>query len=332
MVTTLPSRTRVVDDMFVDTWELIRAETIDNILTATPVWALLQDAGCMTKQVGGHVISRTIKHGKTTATAVAKGDTLPQGEPELETAAFWTFRNIASHVQRDLLDDVANAGEHKIKDYVTKRLNDAIQAMKEDYEAALFATEVALETGKEIQGLNDIVPITLTNGNPAATGTNTYGKIDRDNSWWQPNYKAVTANPEVNLLSDMKNFYNTISAHRMDATPTHIVMNQTHYEIYEEFALDQSQIIKDESTRLADLGFDVLRFKGKPLMWSANITANQNMFLNTRFIEVVYDPGLWFHMTEFKPVPLMTTRIAHILSRCNVICTQLRNQGRYGYT
>lgn len=331
-MTTLPTRTRVIDDTFVEVWEDIRAEAIDNILTATPVTALLMEAGCMVKQVGGHTITRTIKYGKGSATAISKGDTLPQGEPQLETMGIWTFRNVATHVQADLLDDTANAGPHKIKDYVKKRLSDATQAMKEDYEAALFATEVALETGKEIQGLNDILPITQTNGVAAATGTNTYGKIDRNNSWWQPKYKAVTANPEVNLLSDMKNFFNTISAHRSDAAPTHIVMNQTHFEIYEEFALDASQIIKDESTYLADLGFEVLRFKKRPVVWSANMTASQNMFLNTRFIEWVYDPNLWFHMTEFKPIPLQTTRIAHIISRCNILCTQLRNQGRYGYT
>ncbi|KKM85132.1 hypothetical protein LCGC14_1292080 [marine sediment metagenome] len=331
MVTTLPSRTRILDDAFAEVWELIRAETIDNILTATPVWALLQDAGVFTKQVGGNTISRTIKHGKVTSTAVAKGDTLSQGEPELETVAFWTPRNIAVHVQRDLLDDVANAGAYKIKDYVKKRLDDAIQSLKEKYEADLFGTIVLLETGKEIQGLDDMIPLDDANGKPGSTGTATYGKIDRNNDWWQPVYKALTANPEVNLLSDMKNIYNTISAHRLDATPTNIVMTQTHFEIYEEFALDQSQIIKDESTRLADLGFEVLRFKGKPVMWSANQTASQMLFLNTRFIEVVFDPNLWFHMTNFKDIPLMTRRIAHILSRCNVISTQLRNQGRLGH-
>jgi len=331
MATTLPSRTRLIDDKFAEVWELIRAETIDNIMSATPVWALLMDAGTFTKQVGGDTITRTIKYGKTTVTAVDKNSVLPQGEPELETVAIWRPRNVATHVQRNLLDDTANAGEYKIKDYVTKRINDAVQAMKEDYESALFGTIVTDETGLEIQGLNDMIPLDNANGAPAATGTATYGKLDRNNTWWQPQYKAQSANPETNLLSDMKTFYNTIGNNRADSNPTHIVMTQTQHEIYEEFALDQSQIIKDETTRLADLGFSVLRFKGVPVMWSADQAADQMLFLNTNFIEVVYDPGLWFQMTNFKDIPFSTNRIAHILSRCNVINTQPRNLGRLGH-
>jgi len=49
--------------------------------------------------------------------------------------------------------------------------------------------------------------------------------------------------------------------------------------------------------------------------------------LTTQFIDVVYDPRLWFDMTEFKPIPLQAERIAHILSTCNVVCSQLRRQG-----
>ncbi len=50
-----------------------------------------------------------------------------------------------------------------------------------------------------------------------------------------------------------------------------IVCDQNSFEIYEDFALDASQIIKDESTKMADLGFEVLRFKGKPMIWTPNI-------------------------------------------------------------
>ena len=99
-------------------------------------------------------------------------------------------------------------------------------------------------------------------------------------------------------------------------------------EIYEDFALDRTQIVK--GGRLADLGYEELKFKGKSLVWSDNVTAGTMLFLNTEFIEVVYDPEVWFEMTAWKPIPLQTERIAHIICTMNLICTQLRRQGWLG--
>ncbi|MEK0325385.1 MAG: hypothetical protein QQN63_06735, partial [Nitrosopumilus sp.] len=113
---TLPSLTRTIDDAFVTTWYEIREEAIDNILNATVIWAALMGAGSFTPQVGGQFITRTIVHGEQAAVDVARGDTLPQGEPELETMARWTWRYIATHVQRSVFDDQINNGPSKIKD------------------------------------------------------------------------------------------------------------------------------------------------------------------------------------------------------------------------
>ncbi len=83
---------------------------------------------------------------------------------------------------------------------------------------------------------------------------------------------------------------------------------------------------------MADLGFEVLRFNGKPMIWTPSMTANHMLMLTTDFMEFVYDPNMWFSMTEWKPIPLQTTRIAHILSAGNLISDQLRRHGRLEYS
>jgi hypothetical protein len=317
---TLPEFTRTIDNSFVTTWYEIRPEAIDNILTANVIWAALMGAGTLKTQVGSEIITRTIRYGTSDASAVKKGDVLSQGEDELETMAIWKWRYLATHVQRSLFDDQVNNGKSKIKDLVGLRLAAAREALEAKLEERTLAAEVTDETGKEIQGLNDLVP------SFANRATGTYGGISRSNSWWQSKYKALSANPEVNLLADMKNLYNTIHANQ--SPPNLLVTTQAMFELYEDFALDKSQLIKDESTRLADLGFEVLRFKGKPLVWAPNMTDDNMLMLNMNYIEVVHDPSLWFDMTEWKPIPLQGERIAHILSTCNIIGTQPRRHGR----
>jgi len=345
MATSLPSLTRRVDDFFTNTWFEIRAEAIDNILDATNVWAALKGAGTFVRQVGGEYITRTIRYGESTRKAVKKGSTFEQGEPELKTWAKWNWKYTSAHVQRDAFDDQKNAGKFQIASLVADRLGAARDALTQGYETDLFRHTDETEAAHDyIQGLGDVVPIYAH----IKTTDGTYGGITRpsaftaeangvyvatsteQNPWWAPKYKALTTPKEVNLLSDMKKLYNSCANNQ--SPPNLIIADQTLFELYEDFAVDASQIIKDESTMLADLGFDVFRFKGKPMIWSPNAynsTDSENMmyFLNMNFIEMVYDPNMWFDMTEWKNIPLQGVRIAHILSANNLITTQPRRHG-----
>jgi hypothetical protein len=340
MTTTLSSLTRTIDNAFMHTWYTIREEAMDNILNATVVWAVLNNSGCMKAQVGGEFITRTIRYGEHPAVELERGDTLPQGEHEYETMAIWTWRTLGTHVQRSLWDDQKNAGPDKIKDLVGTKIQAARDGLEQKFETSNHNAHQSGETEKRIQGLNDLVP-------PFASATTgTYGRIARasaftglpngvqvgsgTNAWWASKYlNGTLANVEDDLLTDMKKLYNSI--HNNQSPPNLILTTQELFELYEEYALDISQIIKDESTRLADLGFEVLRFKGKPLVWTPGVAANTMKFLNTDYIEFVYDPNYWFDMTDWKPVPLGTDRIAHIVCFGNMISDQLRRHGELAY-
>lgn len=337
-MTTLPTYTRTLDDDFVSTWYEIREEAIDNILSATVVWSALIGAGCMTPQVGGEIITRTIRYGEASASDVAKGDSMSTSEPKLETMAIWYWKYIATNVQRSTFDDQKNNGPSKIKDYVGSRLTAARDALEQKFETNMHGTFKSVETGKIFQGLNDMVP------ELANRSTGNYGNIARPtaydatgveepstgNTWWGSKYLDGTlATIDVDLVSDMKTLYNKL--HNNQVAPNLIITTSAVFEIYETFALDISQIVKDETTRLADLGFDVLRFKGKPMIWSDDITTANMVMLNTDFVEIVYDPQLWFDMTDWKTVAAEFDRMAQILCAANMITTQPRRHGRLVY-
>jgi hypothetical protein len=338
---TLPTFQKTIDNAFTETWYDIKPVAIDNVLLATVVWALLKMKGCFTTQVGGDTITETIKYGyNNAAVAVAKGDELGTGEFETETMARWTYRFVSTHIQRSLTDDQKNNGKYKIKSYVEKRTTEAKEGLQQKFESDLLRAEVTAETGKEIQTLNDIVPA------QANRTSGTYGLIARPtayaadsatgvetpstgNTFWGPKYKPFTAPLEVNMLSDMKTLYNSLFNNQV--APDIILTTQALFEIYEEFALDQSQIVKNVGgtyTQLADLGFETLKFKGKDLTWTPNMTAANMMMLTSSTIKVVYDPTVWFDMTEWKAIPTGMDRIAHILCCLNVICKELRRNGR----
>jgi hypothetical protein len=322
MATTLPTLTKTIDNTFVTTWYEIRPEAIDNILSASVVWTALKQAGCLKAQDGGDYITRTVRYALPSTLAVEKGDVFSQGETETKTMGMWTWRQFSGHVQRSVFDDAKNTGKFKIVDYVKSRLQDTRDAMAQQLETYIMAAAVAAgaETGKAPQSLNDLVQLFAT------YQTGTYGGIARSNTWWNTKYKQLTAPYAVNLLDDMKNLYNTISAGL--ESPNLLISDQTLFELYEGFAMDASQIVKEANTMLADLGYDTLKFKGKTMIWSANATANHMMFLNTNHLDVVYNSNMWFDTPGWKDIPLQGERIMHILASYNVVSAQVRRHGR----
>jgi hypothetical protein len=330
MVTTLPTLTRRIDDAFTTTWYEIRPEAIDNILNNLVVWAALQERGVLKTQVGGEFITRTIRHGSKDASWINKASTLTQGEDEIETMARWDWRYVSSHVVRSIIDDQKNNGPSKIKSLVAVKTGAARDALEQEFEAQILGTENPTETGDTMMNLNDIVPsvanrTTGTYGGIAQPTAFASGVPSTGNVWWGGRYKELTAPKEVNLVTDMVNLYNTLSYG--SRPPNLIITDQTLFELYENMALDPAQIVK-RTGGVADLGFEVLMFKGKDMIFTGNMSASNALFLNTDFIDVVYDPQLWFDMTEWKPVPLETRRIAHFLSAVTTVSSQRRCQGR----
>jgi len=344
MSTTLPSLTEVIDQAFMSTWYTIRPDVMDNITESNVVWAALKGAGCLKTQVGERFITREVSYGVESTKAVAKGDTFSQGETEYDTMAMWNWRYESAHVQRSIFDDQINNGKKKIKDLVQRRLTKAREALNTTFESNLFRALTVGEGGKSMQGLNDLIPPYDATPN-ASQGT--YGKLNRAaaltadsatnvysgsgaNGWWSPKYKALTTPIEVNLLSDMKTLYNSVGNNQ--EFPNLIITDQYLYELYEDFVDDKTQIVIDESTKLANLGFEVLRFRGKPFVWTPNSVGasskHQMLMVNTNYVDIVYDPSMWFSMSPWKDIPLQGERIAHIFCACNMVGNQARRHGR----
>jgi hypothetical protein len=326
----VPVMTQKIDDAFTHTWYEIQKQAVDNILDANVVTAALKEKGAFKAQVGGRFITKTLRYGKKMTQEIAKGSILSSGEDEIETTAMWRWKYFSSHVQRSQMDDQQNNGKAAIKSLVQTKISAAKDALQEKVELVTFNPYNASgdeESSKTIQGLNDLIP---PKGYEDADVT--YGGINRStNSWWRSNYAAFSPNPEVHLLSDMKSMFNTCTSH-IEA-PNLIIASKTKFELFEDFALDMSQIVVKDSGTLADLGYRVLQFKGTDLVWVPDERIkisgkDQMLFLNTNFIEFVYDPQLWFAMTNWKDIPLQTERIAHILCAANMIGFQPRRQGR----
>lgn len=338
---TLPTFTQQIDDFFVNTWYDIKSEAIDNITTATPVWAMLVEKGRLNNQNGSEIITETIDFALPVAEAVAKGHVFTSAVLTTSTMARWTWRNIGTNVQRDTLTDVANAGQYKIRDYAADRIKKAREALKIKLDTAIMATEITDESGIEMQSLFDLMPAV---GNRT---TGTYGQIARPsnfvaestqndvfigdvagtNFWWGPKYMQLVQPVEVNFEANLTTLWNSV--HNNQIPPDMVLTTKRLIEVYEQFATDKTQIIRsDSSSMVASLGFTMFKFKGADMTWSPLMPTDNTLLMTSENCEIKYDSQLWFDMTEWKPMPNSLDRFAQILCRATFKGNEPRRFGR----
>lgn len=322
---TLPTWTVTLDDLYTDMWVNISSDIADNVRKATPVSEII--LGKLESADGGEVFTETIRtnHGPTPV-AVNANSTLPFGDFKSRTQARWYPKYLASPIQRNTLkDDIQNRGPDLIINNVKDKISMVQTSMKENFESLFFDTIDTSEASDNPQGLNTIIPV------EASRSTGTYGGIARPtyagstagtvyapssgNTFWGPTYlKATDGTQGFNYKADLTKLLNGIMKNRMEYRPDLIVCSQSLFELYENFVESKTTIVKDATTRLADLGFEVLRFKGIPLVWSEGIIDKHTLFLNTAALTVKYDPMAWYSMTPWQIDTALTFgRIAHIL-------------------
>jgi hypothetical protein len=355
MASTLPILTKTIDDAFVETWYEIRPNAIDNILEATPLWLALREFGCLKTQVGGEMITRTLSYGKKTTQRIAKGTVLTQNEPPLETMGMWQWRYFTVDINRSMVDDQKNSGPFKIKDYVAKRIEAARNALIQDSESKLHAWSTYKPAPLDFCGLFDIVApgaaITADTGSTETGGAasdyytsgTSNGSISRANTWWRNQVDVANANYALNLVPDMRTMFNNCTKNQ--ESPNLILCDQTLYEAYEDEASDKTQLVRSSFNKMAaDLGYETITFKGATMTWTGGLAATaastdrpspgMNMFfLNMNHIEFVYDPNVWFDMTDWKDTPNQLERVAYIVcATSGLLTTQPRRHGYLAYT
>jgi hypothetical protein len=117
-------------------------------------------------------------------------------------------------------------------------------------------------------------------------------------------------------------------------------MNRNLFEAYEDEVADKQQIVRTAfDQKAADLGFETFTFKGASVMWTDELDVGGSgtdyyevFMLNTDYIELVYDPNLWFDMTEWKSTSNQLERVAYIVRAWQLITSQPRRHGHLVFT
>lgn len=309
---TLPSWTQTVDNIFTTTWSYRRETAVQQAYLKTPFIFWLKDRNRVREIAGHRRIEVPVEYGDNeTVRWITKGDTVPLTESELVTMTYEDWKYVSVTIMRYMQDDQQNRGKGQMINFAELKLNSAERALYENMEEVVFADGTG---SNEPNGLKNLVAAAPTTGTVHGLNRATY-------SWWRNQQKTASGAAGVYLISDMRNCLNNILKYsRAEVKEIVIVTDQTTFELYEQEGYDIYQLTNNH---MYDAGFDVLQYRGRPVMWCPSAPSGYMYFLNTSYIELVIDPGYWMEMTEWKPIPNQPIdRTAQIVCTMNFCVTR----------
>jgi len=321
------------DTLSTTTLQLIRKRLADNVFKANPFAAWLLMNGRVKTEGGGKRIDEPLMYATNGTVKSYKGyDRLDVFPTEELTNAQYAWRQAAATISMSGLEDLQNSGPEKVFDMLKTKIKIADMSLRQWLAEKLMAATGTKDTTRDFLGLDEVVE------DLAGASQGTLGGIDKQvETWWQNQFTDNTGT--VWGASDtVLNEQLTAMYYDVNRGLTHADLILTSQRGFEGYENKNRHLLRLSDTRLLDVGFENLKFKGAVMMWDENIisgtatsTANANddlfYFLNSEFISLTLHKRRNFVMTPFVTPYDQDAKVAQILLAGNMTANNNRFQG-----
>ncbi len=306
-----------------------RSKLVENLMGHNALFWQLRKRGFVTEESGSRSIVQPLMYGQNSTVSSYAGWDLLDVTPQLGiTAAEYAWKFVAGTVTISGEEEFKNSGSKtRIFNLLEAKIRQLELSMQLQLNIQLFS-DGSGNGGKDITGLAAAVEDGATWG--------TYGGIDgsdADNAWWRNAWVDVDAtyadfataiDNTVAGLFVMRNMFNTVSLG--NSKPTLIITTQGLFEEYEAYI--EGDKLRLTSLELADAGFQNLTFKGVPIIFDEDLTADSMLFLNSDFMKFVIGKGRNFVNTPFVKPQNQDAKVAQVLFAGQLTLSKRDQHGR----
>lgn len=261
---------------------------------------------------GGRVIVEPLLYAlNSTAGSYSGYDVLDTDPQDGMTNAEFEWKQYSVSVSISGKEKRQNSGESAVLDLLEGKIMQAEMSLIEAMNADLF-TDGTGNSSKDITGLV-----------LAVDSAGTYGNIVRStNSWWSSMETAVSGPLTIDVMRTM---YNDCSKGYKKDHPDLIISDQTEYEAYEA-KLQPDMRFSDN--KLADAGFESLKFKGSSMVFDEVTNDGVMYFLNTGKMGIRVHKDAKFSVTEDKQPVDQDAFVKQILWMGNLVQKNCARSGK----
>jgi hypothetical protein len=326
-----------VDNLFTTTLQLIRRRLADAIFKQNPFTFYMLARGRVKIESGGFDIREPIIYQKNPSIINFSGyDRLNVTPSQEVTEAIYQWRRKGGTVSISHEEMDKNAGAQAIFNLLKIKVRVLEDTMREDLNSDLMRVS-SLKGSKEMLGLDNFIE-QGTFGTVGGINGNTY-------TWWRNQWDSGGA--QENIFAEFRKMYHDCS--KGGKRPTLILCPQEIFEEYEKQVVTPtddlaggstnaiSGMLRFTDTRLADVGFDNLRFKGATMLWDEMLEdPTLRPAANDRAVSYfIHDPSLSltihrrrnFAMSPFQEPYDQDARVSKVVLAGNLTANNRRNLG-----
>jgi len=233
------------------------------------------------------------------------------------TSAFFSWVQMVVLITISRIEERKNAGEYQMIDLLEEKANQAMDGIQEKFNRGFLqgnginsATAITTPYTSSMNGSLFLVPLPALIANAPTAGT--VGSIPCNStsdgkSYWANQQRAATDTNYASFLKDLTGLYNDCSK-GPGGGPDMNLTDQATSEFYEAALRSQNRYTE---TLRADIPFDNVAFRGKPLVWDEfmpnwsggttvqSATQGTWLMVNSRNLQVKYDGSTNFLTTPF---------------------------------
>lgn len=321
-----------------------RRTLADNISKSNPFFYKMQENGMYKSEDGGVAIQIPIIYQLGTADTYSGYDVLNVDPTDGITNAFYDWRQMSVPISISRLEERQNASGHRMANLLEAKIMQAEIGIKE-----FFAKQV-LQGNALISSANNIYDPYLSTANGSygveplgkliakdPTSALTVGNIAQNShSWWRNQVKEAvitSSSSPIAFLMEADTVYNNC-AKGPGGPPDLILTDQNTYQLWRSAYYDKYRHTAPSDNNYP---FENFKFNRATVTWdefmpdwysnSTTITYGTALFLNTKFIKIIYDKETNFVNTPFQKPTNQDAKVAHIMWMGNLAVDNRRKLG-----
>ncbi len=309
------------DEILSTTLKNYRDTLVDNVTKDVALFNWLDQKGNKKTETGGEAIVVPVMYALNSTVGSYSGYDIIDTTPQKGIGnALYQWKQAAGSVSISGREFRQNNSEHAIIKLLDAKVEQLKLSLADHFNERLFK-DGSGNDGKDIDGLALIVD--------SSPSTGVVGGIDAAVVEVWRNFQtsgAKTTNPFDNLIKKMNTTYNSIS--KGIDHPDFGVATQTVFEGYEgQLTKNINYNVALVDTKMADFGFQNLKFKGMMLVYDDACNAGCMYMLNSRYLNLVAHKDADFAISDFIKPETQDAKAADIIWMGNLICSNRARQG-----
>lgn len=296
-------------------------ELADNITNHNALLYTLEKKGHIKTANGGRVLTQPLAYAENSTVKFYDGyETFTVGSPgEVIDAAEYDWKSLAGFATISEIEEIKNSGKHAAVQLIESRIFVLKQSLRNTAASSVYSDGTGT-SGKEFGGLQLLVA-----DDPTAVGT--VGGIDQvANAFWRNQANDLSGGATQTTSANITGYMNAmwLSCVRGMDKPDLIPAGNYMYTAYEE---SLQQYARFTSSKMADAGFEALKYKGADVVYDDQCATGRMYFLNCDFLYMRKAPGPMFKVGDSRNITNATYKAVPVSCHGNLTCSNRSLQG-----